>query len=90
MNIDGSSPTRLTNHPAVDVFPAWSPDSCKIAFTSNRDGDFEIYVMNADATGLTQLTANRRVDGRPAWSPDGAKRARPPFGTARRERSGRR
>jgi len=90
MNIDGSSPTRLTNHPAADVFPAWSPDSRKIAFTSNRAGDFEIYVMNADGTGLTQLTANMRVHGRPAWSPDGAKRARPPFGTARRERLGRR
>ena len=34
----------------------------KIAFTSNRDGDDEIYVMNADGTGQTQLTFNTAAD----------------------------
>ncbi len=43
----------------------------KIAFTSDRDGDEEIFVMNADGTGVTQLTDNDVDDRSPVWSPDG-------------------
>ena len=42
-----------------------------IAFTSDRDGDLEIFEMNADGTEVRQLTDNYDVDGAPAWSPDG-------------------
>ena len=45
----------------------------KIAFQTNRDGNFEIYVMNADGSGITRLTNNAARDGFPAWSPDGTK-----------------
>ena len=45
----------------------------KVAFASDRDGDFEIYVMDADGSNLTQLTDNDFSDRRPAWSPDGSK-----------------
>jgi Tol biopolymer transport system component len=45
----------------------------KIAFSSNRDGDYEIYVMNADGTGVTKLTDNAAGDYQPSWSADGAK-----------------
>jgi WD40 repeat protein len=45
----------------------------KIAFTSNRDGNDEIYVMNADGTGVTRLTDNPASDQQPAWSPDGSR-----------------
>jgi TolB protein len=44
----------------------------RIAFHSNCDGDFEIYVMNADGTGVTQLTHNSTYDFfEPSWSPNG-------------------
>ncbi len=43
----------------------------QIVFSSNRDGNYEIYVMNPDGTGLTNLTNNSATDGDPAWSPDG-------------------
>jgi Tol biopolymer transport system component len=45
----------------------------RIAFTSNRTGDFEIYAMNADGSGVTRLTDARGEDREPAWSPDGTK-----------------
>ncbi len=42
----------------------------KIAFFSNRDGNYEIYVMNADGSGQTRLTNNPAEDRYPVWSPD--------------------
>jgi hypothetical protein len=71
MNADGSGVTRLTNNPADDRFPSWSPDGKRIAFTSDRDGNREIYVMNADGSGVTRLTNSPAPDGVPSWSPDG-------------------
>jgi Tol biopolymer transport system component len=43
----------------------------KIAFQSNRDGNYEIYVMNADGSRQTRLTKNATFDGNPSWSPNG-------------------
>jgi TolB protein len=37
--------------------PVWSPDGNQIAFYSNRDGDFEIYVVNSDGSNLRQITS---------------------------------
>ncbi len=45
----------------------------KIAFTSDRDGNQEIYVMNNDGTGQVRLTSNTDIDSFPAFSPDGRK-----------------
>lgn len=45
----------------------------KIAFYSNRDGDFDIYAMNADGSGVTQLTNNPADEYLPLWSPDGTR-----------------
>jgi TolB protein len=42
----------------ADYSPAWSPDGTRIAFASNWDGDFEIYVMNPDGSGVVVLTHN--------------------------------
>ncbi len=54
-----------------DTAPAPSPDGQKIAFMSQRDGNWEIYIINADGSGLQRLTDNPAQDGLPAWSPDG-------------------
>ncbi|TFH16658.1 DUF5050 domain-containing protein [Candidatus Bathyarchaeota archaeon] len=45
----------------------------KIALTSDRDGDSEIYLIDIDGTGLTRLTNNSNSDEQPYWSPDGSK-----------------
>ena len=71
MDVDGGGQTRLTENPAEDFSPAWSPDGTRLAFVSTRDGNAEIYVMNADGTGQTRLTNNPDSDLSPAWSPNG-------------------
>ncbi|MBD0326251.1 MAG: PD40 domain-containing protein, partial [Pyrinomonadaceae bacterium] len=45
----------------------------KIAFSTTRDGNSEIYVMNPDGSGQTRLTFNAALDADPAWSPDGTR-----------------
>ncbi|MBI1929652.1 PD40 domain-containing protein [Candidatus Poribacteria bacterium] len=73
MNTDGTNQTRLTNNPAVDYTPSWSPDGTKIAFASDRDGNEEIYIMNAGGTNQIRLTNNPARDYQPSWSPDSTK-----------------
>ncbi len=51
INADGTGLVNLTNNPARDMLPAWSPDKSRIAFTSDRDGKTQIYLMNADGSG---------------------------------------
>jgi Tol biopolymer transport system component len=41
----------------------------KIAFTSDRAGDYGIYTMNPDGTGVSRLTKNSAFDGAPDWQP---------------------
>lgn len=53
--------------------PAWSPDGTRIAFYTNRDGNFEIYTVRPDGTDLKRLTDNDARDTELNWSPDGTR-----------------
>jgi TolB protein len=72
INADGSGRTRLTDNPAEDFDPVWSPDGTQIAFRTHRDGDEEVYLMNADGSDQRNLSnAPNCGDYSPAWSPNG-------------------
>jgi Tol biopolymer transport system component len=64
---------NLTNDPASDEFPKWSPDGRRIAFSSNRSGRYQIYVMNGDGTNLVQVTHSENDAIEQTWFPDGKK-----------------
>lgn len=69
-----ASPIRqLTSTPdSSSLRPAWSYDGKRIAYQSDKDGTFHIYVMNADGTDNKQISSGKDIDDRhPAWSPDG-------------------
>jgi Tol biopolymer transport system component len=57
--------------PAGTAHAAYPGKNGKIAFSSNRNGNYDIFAVRADGTGLTQLTDNVRADIEPRWSPDG-------------------
>jgi ABC-type sugar transport system substrate-binding protein len=75
MDPDGKNTVNLTNNPADDFGPAWSPDGQEIAFVSNREneqgGGQYIYIMNADGSDVRQLTTGNNSD-HPDWSHDGS------------------
>ena len=55
----------------ADQVLANAPKTPKIAFASNRDGNYEIYIMNTNGTKQVNLTRHKSVDVQPAWSPTG-------------------
>ena len=56
---------------AANVQAVWSPDRTRIAFSSNRSGNYDLYVMDADGGSAAPLAPGAGTDGEPAWSPDG-------------------
>ncbi len=62
---------RLSNGAWSDVMPALSPDGSRLAFASNRDGFWDLYVMDLAAGQTTRLTMTKAYDGSPSWSNDG-------------------
>lgn len=72
-SIQDGTVTRLTTLEAVHAQnPVWSPDGSRIAFASDEDGDYDIYLVNVDGSELRAITFNDAQDNDPSWSPDGA------------------
>lgn len=62
--------TQLTSDLMSDSYPQPSPNGEWLAFQTNRDGNFEIYVMNGVGGRVSRLTFNDVWDRLPAWNPD--------------------
>jgi Tol biopolymer transport system component len=62
---------RLTDSPGYDAEAVVSPDGTRIAFTSERDGDLDVYTMNADGSDVRRVTDALGYDGGAFFSPDG-------------------
>lgn len=72
MPITGGTPTRIAEGMAWEVHPRFSPDGKRIAFTSDRGGGDNIWLMKADGSDKKQLTKEDfRLLNQPSWSPDG-------------------
>jgi len=71
---NGAGQTMITNNAKSDRDPDWSPDGTRIAFSSNRGGNFDIYTMYPNGTFFANVTNTPDCDEyEPAWSPDGSK-----------------
>ena len=75
IDTNGENLRSLTNHPADERAPTWSPDGRFLAYTSNRDGDlrfhWRIYIMDTKTREHWRLTDRHEEEWFPAWSPDG-------------------
>jgi Tol biopolymer transport system component/DNA-binding winged helix-turn-helix (wHTH) protein len=63
--------SAVTNFAGVQADPALSPDGRSVAFVSNRDGPYDIYVGLVSGGNLVKLTDDPNYKARPCWSPDG-------------------
>jgi serine/threonine protein kinase/Tol biopolymer transport system component/Tfp pilus assembly protein PilF len=70
MRTDGTNQRDLTPDTYRHAWPRWSPDGQRIAFTSRRTGDYELWMMNRDGSNLRQVTQSNGGHYSP-WSVDG-------------------
>jgi tricorn protease len=73
VNENGSGPERLTDHKARDIFPRFSPDGAWLAFSSNRAGNYDVYIIPAKGGKPRQLTFHNAEDEVVTWTPDSQK-----------------
>jgi len=75
-NIWIHDPGRVTNsvtqHPAMDIDPDWSPDGRYLAFASDRDRTMEIWIKDLISGGTRKIASMPRAVRYPVWSPDGS------------------
>ncbi len=62
---------ELTYEPGLQRDPAWSPDGRRLAFASDRSGNFDIWVQDVADGTTTQITTSTSQESQPDWSPDG-------------------
>lgn len=71
MDTNGQNEINLTEHPADDIQPTWSPTGEHILFVSNRDGMHDLYLMEPDGSNVQRVFEEKSHRVAPIWSPDG-------------------
>ncbi len=67
---DGTNVQRLTDNVAREVYPRFSPDGTSIAFSSNRNGNYDVYVVSAGGGAPRRLTYHTGSDDVVGWTRD--------------------
>ncbi|MFC1499825.1 protein kinase, partial [Candidatus Zixiibacteriota bacterium] len=70
-DLDGSNEVQMTDHPAGDWAPTWSPEGDQLAFHSSRSGDRDIFTLSVTDRIVRPLVTNAQRDWFPVWSPKG-------------------
>jgi dipeptidyl aminopeptidase/acylaminoacyl peptidase len=70
-NLTTQTIVKLTDNTAVDNNPVWSPDGSQIAFSSNRSGQWQVYVMDNDGSNVTKITEAAAGAWKPQFSTTG-------------------
>lgn len=73
--VEGRAVTKLTDDPAGDVQPAFSPDGRYIAFSSARSGNWDLWIISLAGGPPRQITRSPWHEVHPTWSPDGKRLA---------------
>lgn len=71
VGVNGGVATRLTTQPSYEANPIWSPDGKQIAFASDRNGNYDVFVMPAEGGRAKRLTYNSTSEIPAAFTPDG-------------------
>jgi len=70
--LDGANRRNITNHPAIDTSPTWSPSGKQIAFVSSREGmGGQVFICDVDGANIRRIVKEGGVADSPSWSPDG-------------------
>jgi len=64
---DGSGARQVTTGDGHDLDPSWSLDGARLAFASDRDGDFDLYVVDVETGEVEQVTNDDGADRTPSW-----------------------
>ncbi len=74
-SIYGATVTQITDEPANDAQPVFCPKGERIAFVSDRSGQWDVWVVDVNGRNPTQVTHNPAAELHPSWSPDGKRLA---------------
>ena len=70
---DGQTGNKLIDSEFTEFFPQFSPDGSRIAFQTNRTGEYQIWTMDTDGENLLQITDTPFPSSSPQFSPDGSR-----------------
>lgn len=72
MTLENGKLQKITDKSGINTEPTWNPSGNQLAFTSDRAGTPQIYLMETDGSNVRRLTLDGTYNASPSWSPDGS------------------